>query len=371
MDAVQEGGVICHDGGEGLKQVARFEDGVHTLVDVANKDHGCAGSLLLLAPGEGAGGHEVLHDLDAVLVLELDACNLIEGDAVPEPHQSDLVRAHVVEEVGDRRLTAGNQDGVGGDLLIEVGLAGGAGSQFTQVEVVLHQGQHAGQEKPLLPVGKPVRLHAGGPEQNGNPLVLGEAFAAVQDFVHVDVGHLDGSQPPDYDWTGTLVFLEVVLQLDDAPDAAAQQTVKLLDVGRVNFDSLDPQVGELSLILVHLDIQMDCNAVDDRVSPPFPQDGESLLRLIGTDIVLRQDVLDSLHSVFHDIRIIGGAVLPQKKLQDVDRNIGSFLDGLGQVLADNTTVKAFSETLVQGIRERRRSHSVCLTVSHLSAPLSS
>ena len=60
-----------------VKKAGSFEQDIHTLVNVAHKDHGGGGSLFFLATGKGTGGHVILHDLDAVLVFEPDTCHLI------------------------------------------------------------------------------------------------------------------------------------------------------------------------------------------------------------------------------------------------------------------------------------------------------
>ena len=84
--------------------MAGFDQTFHALVDVADEHHGCAGVDGLTPPTERPTGHVVLHDLHAIVVLEVDASHLVKRHHVPQSHQPDLARAHVVEQVGHRRL---------------------------------------------------------------------------------------------------------------------------------------------------------------------------------------------------------------------------------------------------------------------------
>ena len=74
-----------------------------------------------------------------------------------------------------------------------MGLACTPRPQLTKVEVIFYQWQHPGQQEPLFPLGKLVRLHAGGAEQNGDPLVLGKMLPSLLDLSQINVRHLDRS----------------------------------------------------------------------------------------------------------------------------------------------------------------------------------
>ena len=106
--------------------------GVHQLVDgfvdVAHEGHAGVGNHLH-APGEAPVGHVVLHDLDGVLVADLDAGHLVEGHRVPEAHQSHLAAVVVVEERRLGGLAAAHQRGVGGEFAEEEGLPGAPGGR--------------------------------------------------------------------------------------------------------------------------------------------------------------------------------------------------------------------------------------------------
>ena len=125
---IQEGGIRPHFHGKRIKQTGGFQQHIHALIDVANKDHRCGSSLRFLTADKGAGSHVILHDLDAVLVLEADTGHLVKGNAVPKTHKTDGFAAHIVEQVGNGGLSAGNQNAVGRDLLIEVRFTRAAGA---------------------------------------------------------------------------------------------------------------------------------------------------------------------------------------------------------------------------------------------------
>ena len=73
--------------------------------------------------------------------------------------------------------------------------------------------------------------------------------------------------------------------------------------------------------------------------PALTKHGEDLLRLVRTDIVVRQDALDVLNAGLDDLWIIRAAILTKQKLKDIDRHICAFLDLLRQVFPDDLSVK--------------------------------
>ena len=223
MDAVKESCIRAHLRREGVKETGCFEQHIDALIDVAHKYHRGTGRFFFFAAGEGAGSHIVLHDLDAVFVLELDSGDLIEGHAVPEPDQTHSLSPHIVKEVGYRGLPARNQDAVGRNLLVKMRFTRASRAQLAEVEVVLHKRDHADEEQPFLTVGEHIRLHADGPQQHIHPFVLGKSFAALLQLVDVHMGHLDGGEFANADGRPIFVFFDVfIIQLDDAPDAAAE-----------------------------------------------------------------------------------------------------------------------------------------------------
>ena len=171
--------------------------------------------------------------MDAIFVLELDASNLIKGHAVPKANQTYGFATHVIKEIGDGGLSAGDQNAVGRDLFVEVGFASASRPQLAEVKVVLHKRQHTDDEQPLLPVGKRIRLHADGAQQHIHPLVLRERLTTLFQLSNIYMGHLDGCELADADRRSVPVFFHVlIIQLNNAPDTAAEQPVKL---GRIFF----------------------------------------------------------------------------------------------------------------------------------------
>ena len=124
VHTVKERCVRSHFGREWVKEAGRFQQHIHALIDVADEDHRSGRSFFFLSTGKGAGCHIVLHDLDAVFVLEVDTGNLVERYAVPQSDQAHGFSAHVVEQVRNRSLTAGNKDAVRGDFLVDMGFTG-------------------------------------------------------------------------------------------------------------------------------------------------------------------------------------------------------------------------------------------------------
>ena len=124
VHTVKERRVRSHFGREWVKKAGRFQQHIHALIDVADENHRSGRGFFFLSTGEGAGRHIVLHDLNAVLVLEVDTGNLVKRHAVPQANQAHGFSAHVVKQVRNGSLTAGNKDAVRGDFFVDMGFAG-------------------------------------------------------------------------------------------------------------------------------------------------------------------------------------------------------------------------------------------------------
>ena len=124
VHTVEERCVRSHFGREWVKEAGRFQQHIHALIDVADEDHRSGRGFFFLSTGKGTGCHIVLHDLDAVFVLEIDTGNLVKRHAVPQADQADRFSAHVVKQIGNGSLTAGNKDAVRGDFFVDMGFAG-------------------------------------------------------------------------------------------------------------------------------------------------------------------------------------------------------------------------------------------------------
>ena len=121
VHTVKERRVRSHFGRERVKEAGRFQQHIHALIDISDEDHRSGRGFFFLSTGKGAGRHIVLHDLNAVLVLEVDTGNLVERHAIPQANQAHGFSAHVVKQVRDGGLTAGNKDAVRGDFLVDMG----------------------------------------------------------------------------------------------------------------------------------------------------------------------------------------------------------------------------------------------------------
>ena len=124
VHTVEERCVRSHFGRERVKEAGCFQQHIHALIDVADKDHRSSRGFFFLSTGKGAGRHIVLHDLDAIFILEVDTGNLVERYAVPQANQAHSFSAHVVKQVRNGSLTAGNKDAVRGDFFVDMGFAG-------------------------------------------------------------------------------------------------------------------------------------------------------------------------------------------------------------------------------------------------------
>lgn len=62
--------------------------------------------------------------------------------------------------------------------------------------------------------------------------------------------------------------------------------------------------------------------------------------------IIRQDALHLLYAGFDDGVVTRGTILPQKKLQDLNRNVRAFLNLLGQVFTDDLSVEILTEFIL-------------------------
>ena len=202
-----------------------------------------------------------------------------------------------------------------------MGFTGAARTKLTEVEVVLHQWQHTCQQEPFLPLVQLLRLITARTQHYIHPLVLREGFTPGAYFLNIDMRHLDGGQLADADRRNILllflpgfaikvlhakgaVTLGFIFQLNDAPDAAAEQTVKFFRVVVRNGHIGESQIGKLCKEAVFLDIQMHGHHIDNSVAALFPQLRKNLLCFIRSDKVVRQNVLYILHAFFNNSFVI-------------------------------------------------------------------
>ena len=305
VNTVKECRVGAHLRRERLKQRGGFQHNVHALVDIAHKYHGGRGRLLLFAARKGAGRHVVLHDLHAVFVLELNAGNLVKGNAVPQTDQAHGLAPHVIEQVGHGGLATGNQDTVGRNFLIDMGFTGAARAKLTQVEVILYQRNHTGQQQPLFTIGKRFRLITGRTQHQAQPFFLAECLASLPDLIQIDMGHLDRCHAVDADRRRLFIFLDkFIAQLHNAPDAAAEQAVKLFRVFVSNRHIANSKIGKLCKKAVLFHIQSDSHHINNCVAAFLTQLRKNLLRFIRAYKVIGKNTFHILYAFFNNIFII-------------------------------------------------------------------
>ena len=123
----------------------RLHHHVDRLLGVAEHgDAGVAGKALgttLKLPGLAVG----LHGGDDLLGHLLEVSHLVEADHVPDRHHPFDLAAHVAKQVGHGG-GAGEQGGVGGELLNRKALAGAARAELHQVVVALAERDKPQQE---------------------------------------------------------------------------------------------------------------------------------------------------------------------------------------------------------------------------------
>ena len=164
-------------------------------IQVADHDDAALGADAVLAAGELAGLHVALEDVHTVLLVEGDAGDFIEAHQIVLTDQPALAGGVVDEHFGHRGLAAGDQVGVGGDLLKQMALAGAARPQLHQVVVSLHEGRHANQRDQLRPWRQRLRRQPDAAQQEALPLIGAElAPAALQPLQQIRFGELDGAQ---------------------------------------------------------------------------------------------------------------------------------------------------------------------------------
>jgi len=149
MDAIHESRVVTHLFRERREEMPHAQLLVNVDVEVADHDDPALGSDRLATAAEFPGLHVALEDVDAFLLVERDAGDLVEADHVVLGDEAAAPAGHVHEHVGDRRLAARDEVGVWRDLLEEVRLPGAARTQLDGVVVPHDEGDHS-QEKDVL-----------------------------------------------------------------------------------------------------------------------------------------------------------------------------------------------------------------------------
>ena len=82
MDPIHEGRIVSHFGRKRAKKMSDSLLVLYVHIEVSYHHHRSLGGDKIFTPAELAGFHVALHDVDAVLLVEGDAGNLVEADDV-------------------------------------------------------------------------------------------------------------------------------------------------------------------------------------------------------------------------------------------------------------------------------------------------
>lgn len=88
------------------------------------------------------------------------------------------------------------------------------------------------------------RVHDSRTQERVDPLLLGESASSLKQFRQVHILHLNWLQLSQHEGRSILILLEEIFQSDQAPDAADEKFLELLDGGTGNFNSTYTQVAE-------------------------------------------------------------------------------------------------------------------------------
>lgn len=93
-------------------------------------------------------------------------------------------------------------------------------------------------------------------------------------------------------------------------------------------------------------VQIHRNHINDGVAAALAKDRQNLLSLIRPHEIIGKNAFYIRNALLNDLRIVRAAILPQKKLQHIDRHIRPFFDFLRQIFADDLSVKIVAELIL-------------------------
>jgi hypothetical protein len=266
VDAVHERRVVAHLGRQRREQVADALLVGDVDVEVADQHDRAVGADRLTASRELAGLHVALHDVDAVLLVEGDAGDLVEADDVVLGDQAALSGGVVDEHAGDGGLAAGDQVGVRRDLLEQVRLAGAARAQFDHVEVPLHERDHPQQQTSC---SRSVSCCGSKPTDRSRRCfhcsVVNRERPSASTRERVAGRELDGTERPDREGLAVVLVSDrgVVEQVDLGVEAAGQHALVVAHNGVVDTHVAESEARQLCDVGVRLRIEPRLDQVDE------------------------------------------------------------------------------------------------------------
>ena len=123
MDAIHECRVVAHLWRQWAQQVSDALLVLHFDIEVADHHDATFGADAFLSARELTGLHVTLEDVYAVFLIERHPGDFVKADDIVLTYQTTLAIGVVDEHLRHRRLTAGDQMCVRGDLLVKVALA--------------------------------------------------------------------------------------------------------------------------------------------------------------------------------------------------------------------------------------------------------
>ena len=208
------------------------------------------------------------------------------------------------------------------------------------------------------------RLEADGAHDEVEPVVAAELAPRLEVRIEVERGDLDGLERRDVEGRLLGRVLEVVVdEVELAPRAAAEQPVVLVDDLLGDVDVLDAEVlRACAQNFFSLATKRTSTLSMRRCLPFFLSSAFACLGLVGSDEVVRQRLVDDLEAGLDRGRVVGGAVLPEEELEDVDRHVRADLDLADEVLAHDPAREVAVGELVEAVVARAQSRSSSTTI---------
>ncbi len=171
-------------------------------------------------------------------------------------------------------------------------------------------------------------------------------MAVLNIFLQIGSWHLNRLQRKDAERRTLFVLIIIIFEVDDAPDAAAQQLLVLLYISVIYDYLVNVDIEDSALVVVRFLVEFGRYLVDYLVMSAFTDLGFNLFRFIRTHKVVCQYMLYGLNTFFYIIFIVCGAVHAEQIFQNITRNIRTLFYSFGKVFADNFTTITIIEFLI-------------------------
>ena len=323
MNTIHEGGVIAHFGRQRTEEVSDLLLLLDIDVEVADHHDAALGADVLFGATELSRGHVAFHDVDAVLLVEGNAGDLVETHHVVLANQPTLSGGVVHEHLRHGGLAAGNQVSVWRDLLEEVALARSARAKFDEIVVPFDKGNHAEQHDALRPLGEGGRFETDRPHQEVDPFRGAEFLTGLGEGVQ-DVGfrHLDRAQAVHLERTSAFFLSDdtIVGERDFGIEAVGQHSLVFAYVLVIDTDIPQIQTGKFRDIAVVLRVQAGAENVDDLDRSRLLCPGLEQLLFARADGPVLELLFDDLQA-FGDLALVdAGAVASEEEFDHIGRH---------------------------------------------------